>query len=151
MFGSIWLPSIVKVLPVIHSHHLSLTSNILLDNASPLQVLSWTDKLILCFTYHFGTMYRQPSLRLRPEVRGTFDEERCRMRLQDIGAEIVPRFLYADGMQEIYAILLGEYGRSQIADVISLLHELLEDDSIEGHVWRSWRYGWRHRNVCEPP
>jgi hypothetical protein len=39
------------------------------------------------------------------------------------------------------------YGRSQIADAISVFHELLEDESYEGYVWRRWRHDWRHRNV----
>jgi hypothetical protein len=85
--------------------------------------------------------------RLRPGVRGAFDEETCRMHLHEIGGDIVPRYPFAFGIQGIYAILLREYGRSQIADAISVLHELLEDESYEGNIWRSWRHGWRHRNV----
>ncbi len=69
------------------------------------------------------------------------------MRLDGLGKEHVPRYPFAFGIQQIYAILLGEYGRSQIADVISVLHELLEDESIEGYIWRSWRHEWHHRNV----
>lgn len=69
------------------------------------------------------------------------------MRLDRLGIEHVPRYPFEYGLQQIYAILLGEYGRSQIADVISVLHELLEDESIEGYIWRSWRHEWRHRNV----
>jgi hypothetical protein len=91
------------------------------------------------------------SLSLRPSVRGAFDEESCRMRLHELGHEIVPRYPFAYGIQEIYRLLLGEYGRSEIADVISLLHELLEDESYEGNIWRSWRHAWRHRNASIPP
>jgi hypothetical protein len=89
---------------------------------------------------------------LTPGVRGVFDEETCRMRLHEIGSEIVPSYPFAYGIQEIYGILLHEYGLSQIADVMSLLHDLLEDESYEGFIWRSWRHGWRHRNVSlQPP
>lgn len=87
------------------------------------------------------------SPRLIPGVRGVFDEETCRMHLHEIGDDIVPRYPFLFGMQEIYRILLEEYGNSQIADAISVLHELLEDESYEGNIWRSWRHGWRHRNV----
>jgi len=92
-----------------------------------------------------------PDLSLRPSVRGAFDEESCRMYLHELGHEIVPRYPFAYGIQEIYRLLLGEYGRSEIADVISVLHELLEDESYEGNIWRSWRHGWRHRNVSILP
>jgi hypothetical protein len=85
--------------------------------------------------------------RLRPGVRGAFDEETCRLHLHEIGDEIVPRFPFTYGIQEIYGILLSEYGLSQTADAISVLHELLEDESYEGNIWRSWRHAWRHRNV----
>lgn len=88
-----------------------------------------------------------PAPRLRPRVRGAFDEETCRMRLHEIGDEVVPRFPFAYGIQGIYETLLGEYGTSQIADAISVFHELLEDESYEGNIWRSWRHEWRHRNV----
>ena len=84
---------------------------------------------------------------LLPGVRGSFDEETCRLRLHEIGGEIVPSYPFAYGIQEIYRILLGEYGRSQIADAISVLYELLQDESYEGNIWRSWRHAWRHRNV----
>lgn len=87
------------------------------------------------------------TVRLRPGVRDAFDEETCRMRLHEIGDQIVPRYPFNAGMQEIYAILLGEYGKVNVADAISVLHELLEDESYEGNIWRSWRHGWRHRNV----
>jgi hypothetical protein len=73
------------------------------------------------------------------------------MHLQEIGSEIVPRYPFAHGIQKIYEILLDSYGTGQIADTTSLLHELLVDESYEGDIWRSWRHGWRHRNVGQPP
>lgn len=89
--------------------------------------------------------------RLRPGVRGAFDEETCRMRLHEIGDDMVHRYPPLYGIQKIYGILLSEYGRSQIADAISVFHDLLEDESYEGHIWRSWRHAWNHRNVSAQP
>lgn len=107
---------------------------------------------ILCLSFLFGTMDNPAPPRLRPGVHGAFDEESCRMHLHELGDEIVPSYPFAYGIQQIYAILLDEYGTSQIADAISVLHELLEDESCEGNIWRSWRHDWRHRNVsCSSP
>jgi hypothetical protein len=89
--------------------------------------------------------------RVRPGVRGAFDEETCRMRLHEIGDDMVHRYPPLYGIQKIYGILLSEYGRSQIADATSVFHELLEDESYEGHIWRSWRHAWNHRNVSAQP
>ena len=88
-----------------------------------------------------------------PQVLGTFDEETCRYFLQQVGEDVVPCYPFSYGIEKVHAILLGEYGKSQVADAISVLHELLEDDrhasgiGDEGDIWRSWRYHWRHRNV----
>jgi len=56
-------------------------------------------------------------------------------------------------MEEVFAQILAEYGLIGAADAISVLQELLEDESTaagagdDGDIWRSWRYNWRHRNV----
>lgn len=89
----------------------------------------------------------------RPSRLGAFDEETCRFFLQELGECIVPYFPFFYGIEQVYKCLLDRYGADHIADAMSVLHELLEDESLavgigdEGDPWRSWRYDWRHRNV----
>ena len=84
---------------------------------------------------------------------GTFDEESCRFFLREVGERIVPFYPFFVGIEEVYAVLVERYDRSRIADALSVLHELLEDDDNasgigdDGDIWRSWRHCWRHRNV----
>lgn len=130
------------------SHHLSLTSNVLLDIVKTLEKdISRSERSLLDFSFHFRTMANVPAPGSLPGVRGVFDEERCRWFLHQIGDRIVPNNNFEHGIGEIYWELLYEYGRSQIADAISVFHELVEDESYEGDIWRSWRLGWRQRNV----
>ena len=89
----------------------------------------------------------------RPSRLGAFDEESCRFFLQELGESIVPYFPFYYGIEQVYECLLAKYGEEHVADAMSVLHELLEDDSVaigigdEGDAWRSWRYDWKHRNV----
>ena len=89
----------------------------------------------------------------RPSRLGAFDEETCRFFLQGLGESIVPYFPFYYGIEQVYECLLARYGEVHVADAMSVLHELLEDDSVaigvgdEGDAWRSWRYDWKHRNV----
>lgn len=84
---------------------------------------------------------------------GTFDEESCRFFLREVGERLVPFYPFSVGINEVYSLLLERYGRTQIADALSVLQELLEEESNatgagdDGDIWRSWRYSWRHRNV----
>lgn len=88
-----------------------------------------------------------------PWCLGMFDEESCRYFLHEVGSRLVPRYPFSFGIEEVYGILLDTYGFDGTPDVTSLLQELLEDkqnaDGLgdDGDVWRSWRHGWRHRNV----
>ena len=83
----------------------------------------------------------------------TFDEESCRFFLREVGERLVPFYPFSVGIEEVYSLLLERYGRPQIADSLSVLHELLEDEGNatgagdDGDIWRSWRHSWRHRNV----
>lgn len=85
---------------------------------------------------------------------GVFDEESCRYFLRHVGADIVPCYPFSFGMEEVYTRILETYGRRAACDAISVLQELLEDETSaggfgdDGDVYRSWRHGWRHRNVC---
>lgn len=87
---------------------------------------------------------------------GAFDEETCRYFLRTVGAEIVPCYPFSFGMEEVYTRILETYGTRRACDVISVLEELLEDETSaggqgdDGDVFRSWRHGWRYRNVCPP-
>lgn len=83
-----------------------------------------------------------------------FDEEDCRDFLAlEIGVEIPPFLPYKAGIDHVYQRLLSRYGPANVADALSVLIELLEDDDSatgqgdDGDVWRSWRHDWRHRNV----
>lgn len=90
---------------------------------------------------------------LWPECLGVFDEESCRYFLHQIGSRTVPNYPFSFGMEEVYSLILDRYEFGGISDVTSLLQELLEDDrnatglGDDSDVWRSWRHGWRHRNV----
>ena len=93
----------------------------------------------------------------RPFGLGAFDEETCRFLLRELGESIVPYYPFFYGIEQVYKCLLARYGENHVADAMSVLHELLEDDFVgigfgdEGDPWRSWRYDWRHRNVSEMP
>jgi hypothetical protein len=156
------LPSILKHSFPLCSHYHPLNSFLLFDNTKrwgervfptqkdqpyPTSFHSSTTSLSSATFLSFATVLGQWISTDHRGVRGAFDEESCRMFLHEIGDDIVPRYPFAYGIQEIYEVLLGEYGRSQIADAISVFHELLEDESYEGNIWRSWRHAWRHRNV----
>lgn len=89
-----------------------------------------------------------------PECLGVFDEESCRFSLRQIGQRIVPLYPFSYGIDEVFNQIIDQYGFDGAADVLSVLQELLEDDGSaagagdDGDIWRSWRHGWRHRNVC---
>ena len=93
--------------------------------------------------------------RLLPRRLATFDEESCRFFLQQVAERIVPFYPFSVGIEEVYSLLLEHYGESTIADAMSVLHELLEDQhnasgiGDDGDAWRSWRHEWRHRNVIQ--
>jgi hypothetical protein len=82
-----------------------------------------------------------------------FDEESCRFFLREVGLKVVPNYPFSYGMEEVYSLIVEEYGFNAVPDVTSVLQELLEEDDVatgigdEGDIWRSWRYNWRHRNV----
>lgn len=82
-----------------------------------------------------------------------FDEESCRSFLHQVGEDVVPFFPFSFGIEKVYALLFDRYGKPQIADAVSVLHELLEDENNangvgdDGDIWRSWRHHWRHRDV----
>ena len=84
---------------------------------------------------------------------GTFDEETCRYFLREVGQRIVPFYPFTVGVEEVYSLILERYGRTHIADALSVLQDLLEDEGNasgagdDGDIWRSWRHGWRHRAV----
>ena len=84
---------------------------------------------------------------------GGFDEDTCRLILQEIGELIVPRAPFDYGMDEVVFILFYKYGERNIADALSVLDDILnEEDPVAGHgdvsdVWRQWRRDWKHRNV----
>lgn len=88
-----------------------------------------------------------------PRCLGTFDEESCRFFLHDLGKRIVPFYPFSFGMEEVYTSVVDKYGIPDCTDAIAVLQELLEDDQNadgvgdDGDIWRSWRHGWRHRNV----
>lgn len=90
-----------------------------------------------------------------PECLGEFDEESCRFFLRELGSKIVQFYPFSVGMDEVYTQILITYGQDGAADALSVLHELLEDDSValgsgdDGDIWRSWRHSWRHRNVSD--
>jgi len=83
----------------------------------------------------------------------TFDEESCRFFLREIGEKIVPLYPFTIGIEEVYSLILEQYGYASLPDATSVLQELLEDDGSasglgdDGDIWRSWRHSWRHRNV----
>ncbi len=85
-----------------------------------------------------------------------FDEESCRYFLRQVGGRVVPSYPFDYGMEEVYSLILESFGYDGIADAISLLQDLLEDDDVatgigdDGDIWRSWRYHWRRRNVGDP-
>lgn len=87
-----------------------------------------------------------------------FDEESCRFFLRECGEQIVPFYPFEAGIDEVYNLLLEQYTVEEMSDVLSVLHELLEDDDNasglgdDGDIWRSWRHAWRRRNVrnCLP-
>lgn len=88
-----------------------------------------------------------------PECLGTFDEESCRFFLRELGQKVVQFYPFSVGMDEVFSQIVDRYGYEGAADAISVLQELLEDESTaagagdDGDIWRSWRHSWRHRNV----
>lgn len=88
-----------------------------------------------------------------PECLGQFDEESCRFFLRELGLKVVQFYPFSVGMDEVFSQIMVTYGHDGAADVLSVLHELLEDESValgsgdDGDIWRSWRHSWRHRNV----
>lgn len=88
-----------------------------------------------------------------PECLGTFDEESCRYFLRELGQRMVQFYPFSVGIEEVYSQIIDEYGLEGTPDALSVLQELLEDDSAaagsgdDGDIWRSWRHSWRHRNV----
>ena len=82
-----------------------------------------------------------------------FDEESCRYFLREVGERVVPAYPFDYGMEEVYSLILEKYGYQGIADAISVLQDLLEDDDVatgigdDGDIWRSWRHHWKRRNV----
>lgn len=88
-----------------------------------------------------------------PECLGTFDEESCRFFLRELGQRVVQFYPFSVGIEEVYTSIVDKYGYSGACDAISVLQELLEDDTTadgvgdDGDIWRSWRWSWRHRNV----
>ena len=80
---------------------------------------------------------------------GVFDEEDCIAFLEKFAEGVVPRTKFRLGVEKVYAAIYGRYGHIDegVPDALSAFHELLEDQSLEGDVWRSWRHGWRHRHV----
>ena len=99
--------------------------------------LSITDKAILSW----------------PESLGAFDEESCRFFLRELGQRLVQFYPFSVGMEEVLTQIVNRYGFHGAPDAMSVLQELLEDDSTaagvgdDGDIWRSWRHNWRHRNV----
>lgn len=110
--------------------------------------LTWPDPLALSQHHLFDI--NNPRHR---RALGAFDEEACRFFLSEVGRVIVPRLPFSFGMEEVYARILDTYGVKGISDAISVLEELLEDETSaggfgdDGDVFRPWRHGWRHRNV----
>lgn len=92
-----------------------------------------------------------------PECLGIFDEESCRFFLRELGQKVVQFYPFSVGIEEVYAHIVDEYGTSGAPDALSVLQELLEDDTTaagagdDGDIWRSWRHCWRHRNVLDLP
>jgi len=88
-----------------------------------------------------------------PECLGAFDEESCRFFLRELGQRIVQFYPFSVGIEEVYSQIVSKYGFYGAPDAMSVLQELLEDDSNaagvgdDGDIWRSWRHNWRHRNV----
>jgi len=88
-----------------------------------------------------------------PECLGTFDEESCRFFLRELGQRIVQFYPFSVGIEEVHSQIVNGYGFHGAPDAMSVLQELLEDDSTaagvgdDGDIWRSWRHNWRHRNV----
>jgi hypothetical protein len=89
-----------------------------------------------------------------PHHFGVFDDESCRYFLRQVGERVVHAYPFNYGMEEVYSLILENYGYDGIADAISLLGDLLEDDDLatgigdDGDIWRCWRLHWRRRNVC---
>lgn len=88
---------------------------------------------------------------------GAFDEETCRYFLREVGERVVPAYPFNYGMEEVYSLILEQYGFEGVPDVTSVLQELLESDDTadgfgdDGDCWRSWRFYWKHRNVSRYP
>lgn len=84
---------------------------------------------------------------------GSFDEDSARFFLREVGRRVVPCYPFALGMEEVYCLILENFGFDGIPDITSVLQELLEEDGSsdgagdDGDIWRSWRYSWKHRNV----
>lgn len=114
--------------------------------------LTWPDPLALSQHYLFDI--QNPRHR---RALGAFDEEACRFFLGEVGRLVVPRLPFSFGMEEVYTRILDTYGRKAACDAISVLEELLEDETSagghgdDGDVFRPWRHGWRHRNVSLVP
>lgn len=87
------------------------------------------------------------------DLVGCFDEESCRYFLREVGSKVVPFYPFTFGMEEVYSLIIEEYGLAGIPDATSVLQDLLENERTagglgdDGDIWRSWRHSWRHRNV----
>ena len=91
------------------------------------------------------------------DIVGCFDEESCRYFLREVGSKVVPFYPFTFGMEEVYSLIVEEYGLAGIPDATSVLQDLLENERTagglgdDGDIWRSWRHSWRHRNVRSLP